>query len=382
MMNKKIVTILSVLFCLGAFWTVVARDASGLTPQEELGKKLFNDTHLSDPAGQSCAVCHKPDVGWTGPSQAINAAGAVYEGAVAGRFGNRKPPASAYAGDSPILYHNGTMWVGGMFWDGRATGWTLGDPVAEQALGPFLNPLEQNNASSQVVIEKVLASSYALLFNQVCTDSGTLYECIGRAIAAYERSTEVSSFTSKYDYWLKGKAKLTAEEHLGRALFQGKAKCSACHLIKGKQPLFTDFTYDNIGMPRNPDNPYYNEPYWNPEGHNWVDTGLGGFLKSTGDYDEAVWGPQWGKQKVPTLRNVDKRPFEGFTKAYGHNGYFKSLEDIVHFYNTRDVPGAGWPAPEVEANINTKEMGNLGLSPREEAAIVTFMKTLNDGYIP
>jgi cytochrome c peroxidase len=110
-----------------------------------LGKHLFFDTNLSDPPGQSCAVCHAPGVGWTGPDQAINAAGAVYEGAVPGRFGNRKPPASAYAGDSPILYYDGTKWVGGMFWDGRATGWTLGDPLAEQAQGPFLNPLEQNN---------------------------------------------------------------------------------------------------------------------------------------------------------------------------------------------------------------------------------------------
>ena len=120
---------------------------SGPTPQEQLGKDLFFDINLSDPAGQSCAVCHGLTVGWTGPDQAINAGGAVYEGAVPGRFGNRKPPASAYAGDSPILHWDGTKWVGGMFWDGRATGWTLGDPLAEQALGPFLNPAEQNNAS-------------------------------------------------------------------------------------------------------------------------------------------------------------------------------------------------------------------------------------------
>ena len=143
-------------------------------------------------------------MGWTGPDQAINAGGAVYEGAVSGRFGNRKPPASAYAGDSPILHWDGTTWVGGMFWDGRATGWTLGDPLAEQAQGPFLNPLEQNNASAQVVIDKVLASSYKDLFLQVCTDTTKHYECIGRSIAAYERSAEVSQFTSKYDYWLIG----------------------------------------------------------------------------------------------------------------------------------------------------------------------------------
>ncbi len=89
--------------------------------QEQLGKDLFFDTNLSDPPGQACAACHGPDVGYTGPDEAINIGGAVYEGAVAGRYGNRKPPAAAYAGDSPVL-HYGTEWVGGMFWDGRATG--------------------------------------------------------------------------------------------------------------------------------------------------------------------------------------------------------------------------------------------------------------------
>ena len=350
----------------------------GLTPQEQLGKSLFFDTNLSTPPGQSCAVCHGPKVGWTGPDPAINAGGAVYEGAVPGRFGNRKPPASAYAGDSPILNYDGTKWVGGMFWDGRATGGTLGDPLAEQALGPFLNPAEQNNASAQVVIDTVLASSYKNLFLQICTDSDTnkRYECIGRSIAAYERSKEVSQFTSKYDYWLKGQAKLTGQEQRGLTLFRGKGKCAACHV----EPLFTDFTYDNLGVPKNPMNPFYDMPY-NPDGENWVDPGLGGFLQAAG-YSETVWGPEWGKQKVPTLRNVDLRPAKKFVKAYSHNGYFKSLEEIVHFYNTRDVPGAGWPAPEVAVNINTTEMGNLGLNRGEELAIVAFLQTLSDGYVP
>ncbi len=348
-----------------------------LTPQEKLGKFLFLDINLSTPSGQSCAVCHGPSVGWTGPDEAINKAGAVYEGAVAGRFGNRKPPASAYAGDSPILYYDGTKWVGGMFWDGRATGWTLGDPLAEQAQGPFLNPLEQNNASPQVVIDKVLASSYKDLFLQVCTDPASYYDCIGRAIAAYERSSDVSQFTSKYDAWLKGLAKFNGQEQLGLKLFHGKGKCANCHV----PPLFTDFRYDNIGVPKNPLNPFYNEPAWNPDGEAWVDTGLGGFLQSAG-YPEPIWGPEWGKFKVPTLRNVDLRPFKKFIKAYGHNGYFKSLEEIVHFYNTRDVPDSGWPAPEVTVNINTTEMGDLGLNHGEELAIVAFLKALSDGYVP
>jgi cytochrome c peroxidase len=103
-----------------------------------------------------------------------------------------------------------------------------------------------------------------------------------------------------------------------------------------------------------------------------------------------------GKFKVPTLRNVDLRPPGGLVKAYGHNDYFKSLEGIVHFYNTRDVlpayPGGYaeaqalaakcWPAPEVSQNVNTGELGNLGLTPAEEAAIVAFLKALSDGYAP
>src|SRR5450759_4374947 len=348
-----------------------------LSPNEKLGKKLLFDTNLSTPPGQACAACHGPGVGYTGPDASINAAGAVYEGAVPGRFGNRKPPTAAYAGDSPILHYDGTTWVGGMFWDGRATGWTLGDPRAEQAQGPFLNPLEQNNASPQVVIDKVLASSYKDLFGQVCTDSNTYYECIGRAIAAYERSAEVSSFTSKYAYSLKGQARLTDQEQKGLELFNGKANCANCHV----PPHFTDFNSDNLGVTRNLLNPFYNEPEWNPAGANWVDTGLGGFLKAAG-YPEAVYMAEWGKHKVPTLRNVDLRSTGKFVKAYSHNGYFKSLEEIVHFYNTRDVPGAGWPSPEVADNINTVEMGNLGLNHGEELAIVAFLGTLSDGYIP
>ena len=359
--------------------------SGGLTPQEELGKLLFFDTNLSEPTGQSCAVCHGPEVGYTGPDEAINAGGAVYEGAVPGRFGNRKPPTAAYAGDSPIFHlTKKSGWVGGMFWDGRATGERLGDPLAEQALGPFLNPLEQNLPSPAEVVDRVCGSSYKALFEEVCgqcdgIDVNQAYDCIGFAIAAYERSSEVTQFTSKYDYSLKEMAVLTQEERKGFSLFKGKGKCAKCHVINGPKPLFTDFTYDNLGIPKNPLNPFYNEPEWNPAGFNWVDYGLGEFLMSAG-YDVNVYEKELGKFKVPTLRNVDKRPYPEFVKAFGHNGYFKSLEEIVHFYNTRDVED--WPDPEVPMNINTAELGNLGLTAAEEAAIVAFMKTLSDGYMP
>lgn len=392
-MKKNLLILIPMLVLMIGFVTSCSEDftkddqdqvtlkAVTLNSIELLGKALFFDENLSLNANQSCATCHAPEVGFTGPDSYVNLHGAVYEGSVPGRFGDRKPPTASYGGDSPILFMDmDGLWIGGMFWDGRATGWSLGDPLAEQALGPFLNPMEQALLSAADVIEAVKNSDYAGLFKAVygegSLDDPDAYDNVGRAIAAYERSAEVSPFTSKFDYWLNGKAKLTAQEQLGRALFQGKGKCSLCHLIKGKQPLFTDFTYDNLGIPKNPENPFYDA---HPD---FVDLGLGGFLKSRGD---PTWEANLGKHKVPTLRNVDLRPSPDFVKAFGHNGYFKSLEEIVHFYNTRDVPGAGWngvpwPAPEVADNVNTAELGDLGLSPREEAAIVAFMKTLSDGY--
>jgi cytochrome c peroxidase len=119
-------------------------------------------------------------------------------------------------------------------------------------------------------------------------------------------------------------------------------------------------------------------PVWNPDGADFVDLGLGGFLMSAG-YPPEVYEPEFGKQKVPTLRNVDLRPSPDFVKAYTHNGVFKSLEDVVHFYNTRDV--LEWPPPEVPENVNSDELGDLGLTPEEEAAVVAFLKTLSDGFV-
>ena len=116
---------------------------------------------------------------------------------------------------------------------------------------------------------------------------------------------------------------------------------------------------------------------WNSDGENFIDYGLGGFLKNA-SYPAEVYELQLGKEKVPTMRNVDLRPNSEFVKSYGHNGYFKSLEDIVHFYNTRDVED--WPNPEVSVNVDKMSMGNLGLTPYEETAVVAFLKTLSDGY--
>lgn len=371
--------------------------------------------NLSLNRNQSCAACHALAWGGTGPDPQINAHGAVYEGSVAGSFGDRKPPSSAYATISPVLaLDKQAGWVGGNFWDGRATGFRLGSPAAEQAQGPFLNPKEQALPDAACVVYRVATSSYAGLYRTVwgddvtsivfpsntetaCATAGGVvsltdadrtkvnaeYDNVARAIAAWEGSAEVNAFTSRFDAWKAGVATLSADEQKGWALFNGKGKCARCHVPRGPKAAFTDFTYDNLGVPKNPENPM---TVANPT---WADPGLGGFLASSGLGPSAT---EVGKFKVPTLRNVDLRPAPSDVKAYMHNGVFKSLEEVVHFYNTRDVlpkcevtpsPVAGvncWPASETVTNMNTTELGNLGLTSGEEAALVAFMKTLSDGY--
>lgn len=407
MKDVKLILCLAVIFgvCMFSF----AGEKTKLSPKEELGKKLFFDTNLSEPMGQSCATCHSQKVGWTGPDSKINKEGSVYPGALEPRFGNRKPPTSAYAGMSPKLHRDeeGTF-EGGMFWDGRATGWDLDDPLAEQAMGPFLNPLEQNIPDKKTIIKKVMASDYAALFKKVwgpgslsLKDTDGTYHRIAHSIAAYERSIEVNPFNSKFDdFWRKATSSglkvesieaanmnrfkgmgLDDEELKGLMLFNTTGQCAECHVLtseNGVPPLFTDFTYDNLGVPRNPKNPFYTmDKKWNQEGKKWVDKGLGGFLETVKKYKKYA-AENYGKHKVPTLRNLDRKPEQGFVKAYMHNGFFKTLKEVVNFYNTRDKAGAQWPPPEVKANVNKEELGDLGLTPEEEDAIVTFMKTLSD----
>lgn len=435
-MRRAILLSISFLVC-----SDLPLSADDLTAQEQLGKSIFFDQQLSVNRNQSCAECHKPESGWTGPNPAINQHGAVYEGSVQELFGNRKPPSSAYATQSPVLHYvtqnTSSRFVGGNFWDGRATGEKLGLPAADQAQGPFLNPVEQALPDNACVVYRVCSpvnpGQYPVSFEDVwgaqacdirwpgniesecAKPDGRIvlsdnnrekvnadYDNIALSIAAFEASPESNQFSSKFDYFLKGKAILTRQEKQGLELFRGKAKCANCHVIgadpkSGEPPLLTDFTYDNLGVPRNPENPWYTMPSeYNPDGMSWTDKGLGGFLVTQMDYQQFA-RENYGKQKVPTLRNVDKRPGRGFVKAYGHNGYFKSLEGIVNFYNTRDVKPTCpdsftteqqallmncWPEAEIPVNVNHTDMGNLGLSSRQEQAIVAFLRTLSDGYEP
>ncbi len=361
--------------------------ATGTAAKVALGALLAGDRSLSAPDGQACADCHFPKAGYSDPDADLP----VSQGVDPKDHGGRNAPTWAYTAWSPDLHFDGEAWIGGMFWDGRASGWEL-SPLAEQARGPFLNPVEMQNPSKSEVIREVRRAPYSAVFRLVfgadsLKDIDKAYDDVARAIAAYESSALVNTFSSRYDAYMAGNRRaLSTQEKSGLELFNGKALCNQCHLsqpdptistgiAKGKA-LFTDYTYDNLGIPKNP---AFGLPPLNFD-INDIDRGLGAFLETTAgdklghDYS-AFAADAYGAFKVPTLRNLT------LTAPYGHNGYFATLKDIVHFYNTRDVPAANWPAPEVGQNVNVTELGNLGLTKAEESDLVAFLKTLTDRVI-
>ena len=342
-----------------------------------LGRLLFFEAALSHPGGQSCATCHTPEAGFADPDDSLP----VSRGALSDRVGSRNTPTAAYASFSPPLHYDaeGETYVGGLFLDGRASS------LSEQAQGPLLNPLEMNNDDKAMVLSNLKNSGSIGAFLRVHGQSALSQSdpasaeaaCakLADAIAAFERSAELNSFTSKFDASLRGRVTLTAEESQGLELFNGKANCSACHpsTVTGSEPgpLFTDFTYDNVGIPKNQASPFLAlSKDLNPDGPDFIDHGL---ATTVARLDPARAQDQDGKFKVPTLRNV------GLTAPYGHNGYFRTLKEIVHFYNTRDLADAKWPPAEVLATVNHEELGDLKLTDQEEDALVAFLLTLSDG---
>ncbi len=365
--------------------------AGDLRLEQKLGRLLYSDISLSLGKNQSCETCHSlekikladgtklPSPGFVDPvnvtTRAITSAGSV-----SGKFGGLNAPSAGYAAFSPTRYYDDAegLWIGGQFWNGRAK--TLED----QAKGPFLNPAEMAMPSRWAVISEIKKNvDYVQMFNRVygvnlndipsnllaeSDDTApdlvyVAYDRVASAIAAFERSSTFNKFNSKFDAVQAGIATFTQQEEAGMVLFAGKAQCALCHVMEpavgpdGKlyPPVFTDFTYDNIGVPRT------TAIHGNPQ----PDIGLGATTGDAGDN---------GKHKVMSLRNIE------MTAPYGHNGYFLSLEHIVHFYNTRDVPEEGWAVPEVGENVNHSELGDLQLTREEEGAVVAFLKTLTDGY--
>jgi cytochrome c peroxidase len=276
------------------------------------------------------------------------------------------------------------------------------------------------------------------------TRANQVYDHWAQALDAYEQSVQVSAFSSKFDASLAPTPTytLTAQEQAGYNLFRGKANCNSCHLdgrstaptppppagsapsgqdtgaTANTAPLFTCFGSANLGLPLNPRDAFYyqNKPdvfgfTANPYGFAYRDLGLGTFLRSgfgAAPSPNATWTQfapvSDGQMQTSSARNVamappqcstTEAPGPYFQKEFFHNGYIKSLKQLVHFYNTRDVykfnvtsghcPAGKtekvdcWPMPEVPNNLD-KTVGNLQLTDQEEDQIVAFLQTLTDGF--
>jgi cytochrome c peroxidase len=222
------------------------------------GRALFADKTLSASGQQSCATCHVPSRAFTADPATDHALPVPLGGAHMDLPGFRNAPSLMYASFTPAFFLDDGTPTGGFFRDGRASS------LAEQARQPFVSSFEMANADAAEVATRLRASAATLaLFeaafgSDALADPNTTLADIGRAIAAYETEDPgFRPFSSKFDHWLQGQAQLSATEQAGLALFNnpGKGNCTACHPSQRQgystHPLFTDFTYDNIGVPRN-----------------------------------------------------------------------------------------------------------------------------------
>jgi cytochrome c peroxidase len=422
----------------------------GLSAQAQAGKALFFDTSLSASGKQSCGTCHVPSHAFSADPATDHGLPVPLGGRNMDLPGFRNAPSLMYTALTPPFSLPGGTPTGGFFRDGRASS------LATQAEQPFVTAFEMANADAAEVLARLEGSSSSLqLFvnafgEAVLGDPDATLAAMGRAIAAYEsEAAEFAPFSSKYDAWLAGKAQLSAAELTGLALFNnpGKGNCTACHPSQrqaySEHALFTDFTYDNIGVPRN-----WNVPANLPDPQT-VDGAPLDYLPQQslpagaqyGYYDLGLCGPfapapndpnarpvftstttLCGLFKVPTLRNV------AVTAPYFHNGEFPTLHKVLQWYVTRDINNntANNPTPvpagpggnpyfpvgtsyvtatgtpdlyqyndlpvEFDANVNIGEVPYTppsfagGQAPTLSAAeiddVVAFLCTLTDGYDP
>jgi len=374
-------------------------DERALSELQLLGKRLFEDTNLSEPKGQACSSCHDPKRAFQGNNGSPIAAVAL--GSRPGQFGNRKTPTIMYMAYSPAFGfakdedegENKLEARGGQFWDGRAS------DLVEQPAGPLMNPLEMNNPSADAVVEKVKNAVYAPMMTavygpDVFADPNAAFQRVSQSLFAYEATERFAPFASKFDDYLRGKAKQTPIEARGLALFVDpkRGNCLACHAGKtdSKDPtdwLLTDFTYDALGAPRNAAIPANADPLTFDLGL-CQRPGLEAILPK-----EVPLASLCGAFKVPTLRNVAVRG------PYFHNGAIASLRDSVAFYATRDTDPKHWyPALKTgeadkfndlpsayKANVNVEEVPydrkpgqKPRLDDRDVDALVAFLNTLTD----
>lgn len=410
---KSTRNLISLLSALGALVFGLPALAAAPAPPSQatlaaLGKQMFVDPALSASGTVSCASCHAPQNAGLAPNTLPVQPG----GANSSTQGFRNAPTTTYAlfTPPPATSIDGRL-HGGQMLDGRAA------DLAAQAVQPFLSSVEMANASSADVRARLQKRPYLQQFEAafgaaILNNADATLNAMARAIAAFERSDpSFQLFSSKFDAYLKGKAKLTAQEANGLSLFNNaqKGNCSACHvstsIVSGVPPLFTNFSYHTLGVPRNWKIAYNQDSFVAPAfvpqngyglgapNHKYYDLGAcGPFRADLGGVSTAC-----GQFKVPTLRNT------ALKGAYEHNGVFASLQQVLAFYNTRDLnPGAIYKqADGVTADIVYNDLpviyhanvedpppfrplpGKLArLQPSEVQDIIAFLCTLTDGYDP
>ena len=340
-----------------------------------LGKKFYSDKTLSKNGTMSCATCHSLEEGLVDPRSTSKVFGASL-GDNAVSIGDRNAPTAAYATFSPAFHFDDVegLYIGGQFLDGRAS------DLKAQAKGPFLNPLEMGMPNAAAVVNKVRENSTYVIElkniygNDIFDNNDNAYDSIAESIASFEKSKTFSPFDSKFDKYLAGEYTLTESENRGMLIYSneedelGAGKCTLCHPITkdgANTPLMTDYSYDNLGVP-------INIALRNQNGQTGrLDSGLLGNPTVTDTTLE-------GSFKVSSLRNI------AVTGPYMHNGVFKELKTVVHFYNTRDTgginpeTGAAWEVGEFHNGRNQDELGDLGLTSTDEDDLVAFLKTFTD----
>jgi cytochrome c peroxidase len=403
---------------------LVRRPVAPFSAMAQLGRQIFYDPSLSSSGKLSCASCHSPDHGYGPP----NDGPVMLGGPMLARQGARAAPSLAYLDRQPnfsigpddreaetvnlaqmaALAQTSTrvqktatqtsqsaaniVPQGGMFWDGRV------DTLQMQAAVPLLDPREMDGGSIEKVAEKLghapYVKSFTGLFGENIFQSPQMLVSEAMfAVARYEiEEPNFHPYTSKFDFWLEGKARLSDSEMRGYRLFNDpdKANCGGCHISQpspdGLPPLFTDHQYEALGVPRN-------AALTDNKDSRYFDLGVCGPIRT----DIANQTQYCGMFLTPTLRNTTMR------RAFFHNGVFHTLQQVLDFYNFRDTnPEKIYPRAadgtvqkfndipvQYQANVDVSDPPfnrHLGEPPammaKDEADIIAFLKTLNDGYKP
>jgi cytochrome c peroxidase len=438
MFNRTIVWLIGAGLMAGAVFAAEPKGLPGVNPHPihlirppvqplsamaKLGRELFFDASLSSSGKVACASCHSPEHAYGPPNDASVMLGGpdlTVQGAraVPSLTYLERQPEFSVGPDDPLnenpniaqqaeigktavrvqkiaaqtAQNANIVPQGGMFWDGRA------DTLQIQARGPLLDPREMDGGSMEVIAEKLRKAPYAERFAglfgpSILRDTRLLAAEALFAIGRYQiEDPSFHPYTSKYDYWLEGKARLSEAELRGLRLFNDpeKANCAGCHTSEpsreGYPPQFSDLQYEALGVPRNVALTDTKDP-------NYFDLGVCGPIRK----DIAEQTQFCGMFKTPTLRNTALR------HAFFHNGAFQTLQQVMDFYNFRDTnPEKVYPLgadgkaqkyndipAQYHANVDVadppfnRHPGETpAMTAQDESDIIAFLETLNDGYKP